>query len=125
MRGLGVSAMALPFFTLATAFDCKFTASGVNYDLSPLGGLRTASSRTETPPTQNEARVRLELCGDGVGKEDGLEDEDQVSGGAVVDSYNVDNYEGCVCSVMAILAGDEQVCNWPLNRSPGVRSEYN
>ena len=68
----------LPLLSLAAAFECAFTANGVSYDLTPLGGVRSASSRTDTPPTQSEARLRMDLCGDGVGREDGLADEDQV-----------------------------------------------
>ena len=68
----------LPLLSLAAAFECAFTANGVSYDLKPLGGVRSASSRTDTPPTQSEARLRMDLCGDGVGREDGLADEDQV-----------------------------------------------
>jgi hypothetical protein len=68
----------LPLLSLAAAFECSFTANGVSYDLNPLGNVRTASSRTDTPPTQSEARLRMALCGDGVGREDGLADEDQV-----------------------------------------------
>ena len=62
----------------AQAFDCALTASGINYDLKPLGGLRTATHTSSTPPTSNEAKVLMNLCG-GIGDEDGVSDEDRVS----------------------------------------------
>lgn len=62
----------------ALAFDCALTASGVRYDLKPLGGLRTTSHTSSTPPSSNEARVLMNLCG-GIGGEDGVSDEDKVS----------------------------------------------
>jgi hypothetical protein len=67
-------ALALP----ARAFDCALTVSGIQYDLKPLGGLRTATHTSSTPPTSNEARVLMNLCGD-IGSEDGVSDEDKVS----------------------------------------------
>jgi hypothetical protein len=60
------------------AFDCALTASGIQYDLKPLGGLRTATHTSSTPPTSNEAKVLMNLCGD-IGSEDGVSDEDKVS----------------------------------------------
>lgn len=62
----------------ASAFDCALTASGIQYDLKPLGGIRTATHTSSTPPTSNEARVLMNLCGD-IGSEDGVSDEDKVS----------------------------------------------
>jgi hypothetical protein len=59
------------------AFDCALTASGIQYDLKPLGGLRTATHTSSTPPTSNEARVLMNLCGE-LGGEDGVADEDKV-----------------------------------------------
>lgn len=52
--------------------------SDIPYDLSPLGGLRTAESETPTPPTRSAARIRMDMCGNGVGEEEGVEGEDQV-----------------------------------------------
>lgn len=59
------------------AFECALTASGIDYDLKPLGGLRTASHTSSTPPSSNEAKVLMNLCG-GIGNEDGVQDEDKV-----------------------------------------------
>jgi hypothetical protein len=69
-----VAALALQ----VQAFDCALTASGIQYDLKPLGGLRTATHTSSTPPTSNEAKVLMNLCGD-IGSEDGVSDEDKVS----------------------------------------------
>jgi hypothetical protein len=72
--------LSLLFTSLALrshAFDCSFTASGISYDLNPLEGLRTATHTSSTPPTSNEARVLLNLCGS-IGGEDGVADEDKV-----------------------------------------------
>jgi hypothetical protein len=65
------------------AYECRPTFSGksgeVHFDLSPLSGERTTSKTTETPPTTNEARVRMSLCGEDTLKRDSdLSDEDQV-----------------------------------------------
>lgn len=60
------------------AFDCALTASGIKYDLKPLGGLRTTSHTSSTPPSSNEAKVLMNLCGE-IGNEDGVKDEDKVS----------------------------------------------
>jgi hypothetical protein len=68
----------LPLFPVSAAFKCVLTASSVTYDLTSLGGLHTANSETDTPPTRSAARVRVDLCGRGVGAEDDVEDEDQV-----------------------------------------------
>lgn len=46
-------------------------------DLSGLKGVKVATRETETPPTKNTARVRLDIC-DVLPKEDGVKDEDQV-----------------------------------------------
>ncbi|WWC72168.1 uncharacterized protein I206_106128 [Kwoniella pini CBS 10737] len=67
--------MLLPF---VTPFSCSLTASSIPYDISPLAGLRQVSKDTPTPPTTTEARVKMDLCGpEGIGKEDGMADEDQ------------------------------------------------
>lgn len=70
----------------AFAFECKPTVRSnndkqdLNFDLTPLSGLREASMETETPPTVNEAKVRFSLCGDdSVPWDDKLAEEDQVS----------------------------------------------
>jgi hypothetical protein len=73
-----ILAISLAFALPARAFDCALTVSGIQYDLKPLGGLRTATHTSSTPPTSNEARVLMNLCGD-IGSEDGVSDEDQVS----------------------------------------------
>ncbi|WVW86329.1 hypothetical protein I302_108371 [Kwoniella bestiolae CBS 10118] len=63
---------------LVTAFSCSLTASSIPYDISPLSGLREVSKDTPTPPTTSEAKVRMELCNpEGIGKQDGVADEDQ------------------------------------------------
>jgi hypothetical protein len=82
---------ALPVLLLATlstvsAFDCKLTLPSLDrskpdevFDLNPLSGQRSASKETDTPPTKNEAVVKMQLCGDdGVEKDDKLSEEDQV-----------------------------------------------
>ena len=49
------------------------------YDLSPLSELQTIESTSKTPPTDTIHRVRMRLCGeDGIGKEEGVEEYDQV-----------------------------------------------
>ncbi|XAO27439.1 hypothetical protein I312_106293 [Cryptococcus bacillisporus CA1280] len=68
----------LAFLPLIAAFDCSLTASSISYDISPLTGLRTASKDSSTPPTTSEAKVSMNLCAaEGLGKEDGVADEDQ------------------------------------------------
>ncbi|WWC95211.1 hypothetical protein V866_002069 [Kwoniella sp. B9012] len=63
---------------LVASFQCSLTASSIPYDLSPLRGLRQVSKDTPTPPTTSEAKVRMELCSpEGIGREDGVADEDQ------------------------------------------------
>lgn len=62
-----------------SAFSCEVSASGIEYDLRPLAGPRTAVRESDTPPTKSEARATLDLCGDGLPWEDGVADEDQVS----------------------------------------------
>ncbi|KAL7424398.1 type II membrane protein [Cryptotrichosporon argae] len=63
---------------LAHAFSCAVSTGPVTYDLDPLRGLRRASRESSTPPTRSEARVLLDLCAEGgVGREDGVSDEDQ------------------------------------------------
>lgn len=66
------------FPRLVSAFSCEVSASGIEYDLRPLAGLRTAVRESDTPPTKSEARATLDLCGDGMPREDGVADEDQV-----------------------------------------------
>ncbi|KAI5454565.1 type II membrane protein [Naganishia albida] len=54
------------------SFDCRPTIvekdrkgeTKIHYDLQPLSGLRIASKTTETPPSTNEAKVSMTLCGD-------------------------------------------------------------
>lgn len=71
----------LAFLPLVAAFDCSITAFSISYDISPLAGLRTASKDSSTPPTTSEVKVSMNLCGgEGLGKEDGVADEDQVGG---------------------------------------------
>lgn len=47
------------------------------FNLSELSGGKATSKETETPPTKNEAKLRLNLCED-VGKESDVDDSDQV-----------------------------------------------
>ncbi|WWC91871.1 uncharacterized protein L201_006818 [Kwoniella dendrophila CBS 6074] len=69
---------AIFLLPLVTPFSCSLTASSIPYDLSPLQGIREVSKDTATPPTTSEAKVKMELCEpDGIGKEDGVADEDQ------------------------------------------------
>ena len=52
-----------------------------SYDLSPLSDLQLIEDTKKTPPTETTSRVRFKLCGgegDGIGKEEGVDDEDQV-----------------------------------------------
>jgi hypothetical protein len=80
---------AAAYFGAAQAtFDCRPTfdlkdrkgETTVHFDLEPLSGLHTASKQTETPPTTNEARVSMTLCGDDVLPiDDKIAEEDQVS----------------------------------------------
>ncbi|WVQ94861.1 hypothetical protein IAU59_001944 [Kwoniella sp. CBS 9459] len=73
-----LSLATLAVLPLVTSFQCAFTASDIPYDLSPLSGVREVLKETSTPPTTTEARVKMELCGsEGLGKEDGVADEDQ------------------------------------------------
>lgn len=76
------------FGTSQAAFDCRPSfdlkdrkgETTVHYNLEPLSGLHTASKQTETPPTTNEARVSMTLCGDDVlAIDDKIAEEDQVS----------------------------------------------
>lgn len=73
--------------TAQATFDCRPTIvekdrkgeTKIHYDLQPLSGLRIASKTTETPPTTNEAKVSMSLCGDDVLPiDDKIADEDQV-----------------------------------------------
>ena len=67
------------FLAPTLAFDCVFQASGIDYDLKSLGGLRTTSKETSTPPTTSVAKVSLDICGEnGLPWEDDVSDEDQV-----------------------------------------------
>jgi len=51
----------------------------IHFDLTPLGGERTSSKETNTPPSRNEAQVKMNLCGDDtIPKNPSLSDEDQV-----------------------------------------------
>ncbi|WVO16713.1 hypothetical protein L204_104394 [Cryptococcus depauperatus] len=65
----------LPLFVVA--FDCSLTVSSIAYDISLLSGRRTASKDTSTPPTTSKAKVTMDLCSSGIGREDGVSDEDQ------------------------------------------------
>ncbi|KAL1410892.1 type II membrane protein [Vanrija albida] len=70
-------ALLLPLAPLAAAWSCDdVSADGVKYDLSKLGSRRQASRETDSPPTKNEARVQLDICGL-LGKAGGVPDEDQ------------------------------------------------
>ncbi|TXT13559.1 hypothetical protein VHUM_00926 [Vanrija humicola] len=70
-------ALQLALAPLAAAWECNDVVSGsVKYDLSPLGGRRQASKETDSPPTKNEQRVQLDICGL-LGKADGVAEEDQ------------------------------------------------
>lgn len=72
---LSILILAIPI----DAFDCAFQASSIDYDLKPLGGLRTSSKENPTPPTTSEGKVFMDLCGEnGIPKEDDVADEDQV-----------------------------------------------
>jgi hypothetical protein len=70
------------------AFDCRLDlpsngkkGKDVHFDLGPLDGENLASKTTQTPPTTNEAKVRLVLCGDeGLKRDTDVADEDQVRG---------------------------------------------
>jgi hypothetical protein len=84
---MAIALMAAVLALHASAFDCALTAAGIQYDLKPLGGLRTATHTSSTPPTSNEAKVLMNLCG-GIGSEDGVSDEDKVS--------HVSRYDGLV-----------------------------
>lgn len=80
-----IALLLLPYLVVAT-FDCKLSlpSAGKNkkdirFDLSSLGGERTAAKETSTPPTTSEARIRMKLCGDeGLPLDDSLSEEDQV-----------------------------------------------
>ncbi|KAH8090717.1 autophagy-related protein 27 [Filobasidium floriforme] len=75
------------------AFDCRLdlpSSNGkkgkdVHFDLGPLDGEHSASKTTQTPPTTNEAKVRLRLCGDeGLKRDTEMADEDQCPDGTKV-----------------------------------------
>jgi hypothetical protein len=75
--------LAALVFPAVLAFECRPTLShkgnSVHFDLTPLAGERSTSKTTETPPTTNEAKVQLSLCGDdALKKNSDLSDEDQV-----------------------------------------------
>jgi hypothetical protein len=67
--------------TCVDAFSCSLDVGSIHYDISPLSGLRVAEQKdTPTPPTTNDAMVRMDLCSeDGLQKEEGIDDRDQVS----------------------------------------------
>lgn len=74
--------------TARASFDCRPTIvekdrkgeTKIHYDLQPLSGLRIASKTTETPPSTNEAKVSMTLCGDDtLAIDDKVAEEDQVS----------------------------------------------
>lgn len=80
LRGVCTAAAALAFVPWAiAAFSCEVSESGISYDLRPLGGLRTAVRESDTPPSKSEARADLDLCGNGLPREDGISDQDQAS----------------------------------------------
>ncbi|GMK57085.1 hypothetical protein CspeluHIS016_0309250 [Cutaneotrichosporon spelunceum] len=72
--------LPLAYPVVAVAWTCDAIPSAGNLDLSSLGGAKEAKKETETPPTRNTARVRLDLCGK-LSKEDGVQDEDQCPDG--------------------------------------------
>ncbi|BEI84273.1 hypothetical protein CcaverHIS002_0408770 [Cutaneotrichosporon cavernicola] len=74
------SLLPLAFIPLAAAWSCDAIPSTGDLDLSSLGGVKVATKETETPPTKNTARVRIDLCGK-LSKEDGVKDEDQCPDG--------------------------------------------
>ena len=91
MKGVFTLSRFLCLTALAGAaqatFDCRPTIelkdrkgdTRSHFDLQPLSGLRTASKTTETPPTTNEAKVSMTLCGDDVLTiDDKIAEEDQV-----------------------------------------------
>lgn len=86
MRYLTLSLMGLMVINGASAaVDCKPVVSSPNgkstlkFDLTPLAGLHEASKETSTPPTTQEARVQLNVCGDdSIPYNDDLAEEDQV-----------------------------------------------
>jgi hypothetical protein len=94
MKGVFTLSRLLCIAALAGAaqatFDCRPTIeqkdrkgeTKLHFDLQPLSGLRTTSKTTETPPTTNEAKVSITLCGDDVLTiDDKVAEEDQVSTG--------------------------------------------
>ncbi|OCF43670.1 hypothetical protein I317_02420 [Kwoniella heveanensis CBS 569] len=77
-RLLSLTLVTLTALPLVPAYQCAFTVSDIPYDINPLSGVREVSKETPTPPTTSEAVVKMELCGsEGLGKEDGVADEDQ------------------------------------------------
>ncbi|GFZ50969.1 hypothetical protein JCM24511_08727 [Saitozyma sp. JCM 24511] len=80
-RGLPAFLLCLP---LAAAWTCDLTASSISYDLSPLSGLRRTGRDSSTPPSTSQARVELDLCGEGIGVEEGVPEEDQCEPGTKV-----------------------------------------
>jgi hypothetical protein len=92
---LAILTLSLTSFVPANAqFQCKTTLSSTSYDLTALAGVKEISKQTETPPTISEARVRLELCGDGLELGDGAE-EDQVRGAFSWGSVVRVDWDGC------------------------------
>lgn len=89
-RGLVSTLLVLLLLTVSLpavlAFDCRLDLPSsknkgkeVHFDLGSLDGEHSASKTTETPPTTNEAKVRLRICGDEGLKRDGdVAEEDQV-----------------------------------------------
>ncbi|KAJ9097369.1 hypothetical protein QFC19_006837 [Naganishia cerealis] len=76
------------FGTAQATFNCRPTFDSKNrkgetkqyFNLEPLSELQTVTKTTETPPTTNEARVSMTLCGDDVlGVDDKIAEEDQAS----------------------------------------------
>lgn len=68
----------------ADAPSCELSLPTLSnkYDLTPLSALQTIESTQKTPPTETTHRVRMKICGgegQGLGKEEGVDDDDQVS----------------------------------------------
>jgi hypothetical protein len=78
----------------ADAPSCVVSVPGSSktYDLSSFSDLKTIESTQITPPTETTHRVRMKICGgegEGLGKEEGVDDEDQASGMSSLHSSHV------------------------------------
>ncbi|KAF9241603.1 autophagy-related protein 27 [Melanogaster broomeanus] len=74
----------------AAAQDCHFTVGELNYDLSSLGGVKTASRTRASPPSTFDDELRFDLCGELPHMDDRAE-EDQCPSGTIACLVSTNN----------------------------------